>query len=135
MPNVSRTRRYNSAFVNVRVRTEDDYGVECPICLRGWCADDVCNRTNTQTNCCFQFMCAACASKISMICKCEEDCTAVIMICPFCRNISKTAASTLFASTKRPCKKCRESDVVHLQTGGDEEARDDDDDDDENELS
>lgn len=131
MPNVSRTRRYNSAFVNVRVRTEDDYGVECPICLRGWCADDACNRTNTQTNCCFQFMCAACASKISMICKCEEDCTAVIMICPFCRNISKTAASTLFASTKRPCKKCRESDVVHSQTGDevqDEEVPDDDDD-------
>lgn len=135
MPNISRTRRYNSAFVNVRVRTEDDYGVECSICLRGWCTADVCNRTNTQTNCCFQFMCAACASKISMICKCEEDCTAVIMICPFCRNISKTAASTLFASTRRPCKKCRESDVaVHLQTEGDEEAQDGDDED-ENELS
>lgn len=116
MPNVSRTRRYNSAFVNVRVRTEDDYGVECPICLRGWCADDTCNRTNTQTNCCFQFMCAACASKISMICKCEEDCTAVIMICPFCRNISKTAASTLFASTKRPCKKCRDADTAHANS-------------------
>jgi hypothetical protein len=57
-------------------------------------------------------MCAACASKISMICKCEEDCTAVILICPFCRNISKTASSTLFVGTKRPCKKCRENDTT-----------------------
>jgi hypothetical protein len=47
-----------------------------------------------------------------MICKCEEDCTAVILICPFCRNISKTASSTLFVGTKRPCKKCRESDTA-----------------------
>ncbi len=114
MPSVSRTRRYSSAFVNVRVRTADDYGSECPICLRDWCPDDACNRTMTQTNCCFQFMCAACANKISMICKCEEDCTAVILICPFCRNISKTASSTIFVGTKRPCKKCRESDTnVH----------------------
>ena len=112
MPSVSRTRRYSSAFVNVRVRTADDYGSECPICLRDWCPDDACNRTMTQTNCCFQFMCAACASKISMICKCEEDCTAVILICPFCRNISKTASSTLFVGTRRPCKKCREHDTT-----------------------
>jgi len=109
MPSVSRTRRYSSAFVNVRVRTADDYGNECPICLREWCAEDVCNRTMTQTNCCFQFLCALCANKISMICKCEDECTAVIMICPFCRNISKTASSTLFVGTKRPCKKCRET--------------------------
>jgi len=47
-----------------------------------------------------------------MICKCEEDCTAVILICPFCRNISKTASSTLFVGTKRPCKKCREGDAT-----------------------
>jgi hypothetical protein len=47
-----------------------------------------------------------------MICKCEEDCTAVILICPFCRNISKTASSTLFVGTKRPCKKCRENDTT-----------------------
>lgn len=112
MPSVSRTRRYSSAFVNVRVRTADDYGNECPICLRSWCADDICNRTMTQTNCCFQFLCAACANKISMICKCEEDCTAVIMICPFCRDISKTASATLFVGTKRPCKKCREHDIT-----------------------
>jgi hypothetical protein len=46
-----------------------------------------------------------------MICKCEEDCTAVILICPFCRNISKTASSTLFVGTRRPCKKCRENDT------------------------
>jgi hypothetical protein len=47
-----------------------------------------------------------------MICKCEEDCTAVILICPFCRNISKTASSTLFVGTRRPCKKCRENDTT-----------------------
>ena len=116
MPNVSRTRRYSSAFVNVRVRTEDDYGSECPICLRDWCSEDMCNRTITQTNCCFQCLCAACASKISMICNCEEGCTAVILICPFCRNISKTASSTLFVGTKRPCKKCREHDASTHET-------------------
>lgn len=122
MPSISRTRRYSSAFVNVRVRTAEDYGSECPICLRDWCSDDACNRTMTQTNCCFQFICAACANKISMICNCEEDCTAVILICPFCRNISKTASSTLFVGTKRPCKKCRETDMtVHCEETESEE--------------
>jgi hypothetical protein len=55
-----------------------------------------------------------------MICKCEEDCTAVILICPFCRNISKTASSTLFVGTKRPCKKCRENDTTAQEPDAEE---------------
>jgi hypothetical protein len=110
MPNVSNTRRYNSAFVNVRVRTTDDIGSECGICLKEWCEDDACNRTMTQTKCCIQGACSACITKISMICKCEDNCPNVIFICPFCRNLSKVEPVTLFLGTKRPCKKCRDND-------------------------
>lgn len=126
MPNISRTRRYNSAFVNVRVRTQEDFGDECPICLRTWCSEDACNRTMVQTNCCFQFLCAACATKISMICRCEDDCPNIVYICPFCRNITKTVSSTLFVGAKRPCKKCRDSDVaVTIESPEEERAEDD----------
>ena len=114
MPNVSRTRRYNSAFVNVRVRTEEDMGDECGICLRPWCADDVCSRTSSQTNCCLQFICSSCTVKISLRCTCENDCPNVIYICPFCRNISKAEPVTLFLGAKRACKKCRDSDNEHV---------------------
>lgn len=110
MPNVSRTRRYNSAFVNVRVRTEEDMGDECGICLRSWCMEDICCRTSSQTNCCFQFLCSSCTVKMSLRCTCDENCPNVIYICPFCRNISKSEPVTLFLGAKRVCKKCRDRD-------------------------
>jgi hypothetical protein len=47
-----------------------------------------------------------------MICRCEDDCPNIVYICPFCRNITKTVSSTLFVGAKRPCKKCRDSDVA-----------------------
>lgn len=112
MPNVSRNHRYSSAFVNVRVRTMDDYGAECPICMRNWCSEDACNRTCIQTNCCYQFLCASCVTKISQRCRCEDGCKNVIFICSFCRNISKTETVALFVGSKRPCKKCRDSDIA-----------------------
>jgi hypothetical protein len=112
MPHVSRSHRYSSAFVNVRVRTSDDYGEECPVCMRVWCPEDVCNRTCIQTNCCLQFFCANCVTKISQKCNCESDCKNVVFICPFCRNISKTETVALFVGNKRPCKKCKDADKV-----------------------
>ena len=124
MPNISRSHRYNQAFVNVRVRTSDDYGEECPICMRGWCADDACNRSCIQTNCCFQFLCASCVTKISQRCRCEDGCKNVIFICSFCRNISKTETVALFVGSKRPCKKCKDSDV-HVTSPEEESPVDD----------
>ena len=112
MPHVSRSHRYSSAFVNVRVRTSDDYGEECPVCMRVWCPEDACNRTCIQTNCCLQFFCANCVTKISQKCNCESDCKNVVFICPFCRNISKTETVALFVGNKRPCKKCKDADKV-----------------------
>jgi len=111
MPHISRSHRYSSAFVNVRVRTEDDYGTECPICMRTWCVDDACNRTMTQTGCCFQFLCASCVTKISQRCLCEDGCKNVVFICSFCRNISRTETVALFVGSKRPCKRCRDNDA------------------------
>lgn len=111
MPSVSRSHRYSSAFVNVRVRTEDDYGKECPICMRGWCVDDMCERSCIQTRCCLQFACSKCIIKISQRCACEDDCKQVVFMCPFCRSISKTESIALFLSTKRTCKKCKDSDL------------------------
>jgi hypothetical protein len=118
MPHISRSHRYNSAFVNVRVRTSDDFGDECPICMRGWCADDMCSRTMIQTNCCFQFLCANCVTKLSQICKCEDSCNNVVFICSFCRNISKTEPVALLVGNKRHCKKCKESDTRIPSPGG-----------------
>ncbi|AGE53597.1 hypothetical protein ATCVGM07011_614L [Acanthocystis turfacea Chlorella virus GM0701.1] len=110
MPHVSRSHRYSSAFVNVRVRTSDDYGEECPVCMRTWCQEDACNRTCVQTSCCLQFFCASCVTKISQKCNCESDCKNVVFICPFCRSISKTETVALFVGNKRVCKKCKNSD-------------------------
>jgi hypothetical protein len=117
MPHVSRSHRYSSAFVNVRVRTSDDYGEECPVCMRSWCHEDACNRTCIQTSCCLQFFCANCVTKISQKCNCESDCKNVVFICPFCRNISKTETVALFVGNKRPCKKCKDSDKVPQDDG------------------
>lgn len=119
MPHVSRSHRYSSAFVNVRVRTSDDYGEECPVCMRGWCHDDVCNRTCIQASCCLQFVCASCVTKISQKCNCESDCKNVVFVCPFCRNISKTETVALFAGSKRPCQKCKDCDKVHQHNDAD----------------
>lgn len=135
MPHISRSHRYNSAFVNVRVRTSDDYGEDCPVCMRSWCADDACNRTCIQTACCFQFFCANCVTKISQKCNCEEGCKNVVFICPFCRNISKTETVALFVGNKRPCKKCKDADVKVAPSPEEtnDVINDDDDDEDDNE--
>lgn len=110
MPLVSNTRRYTgNTFVNVRVRTDEEIGNECGVCMYAWCEDDSCGKSIVQTSCCFQGMCASCVVKMSMRCKCTDDCDQVVFICPYCKTLSRADSRTIFLGYKRTCKKCRDS--------------------------
>ena len=100
------SRAYNR-FINVRVRTREDVGDECGVCLATFCDDEVCNKTAIQTTCCGQGICAACVSKLATRCTCTDECSQIIYMCPFCRTIARSSALDVFLGTKRPCKACK----------------------------
>ena len=109
MPSIANTRRYNNTFVNVRVRTDEEIGSECGVCFYNWCEDDMCGKSIVQTSCCFQGLCASCVTKMSMRCKCTDDCDQVVFICPYCKTLSRADSRSIFLGHKKPCKKCRDN--------------------------
>ncbi len=105
MPFVSTSRRYESAIVNVRVRTRGSD--ECGVCLCDLCADDACEKTAAETTCCFHAMCCACVAKLVSVCACHPGCKELVFTCPFCRRMSRADAVTMFMSTKGRCDTCQ----------------------------
>lgn len=91
---------------------EDDDDVVCYICAHGVCAADECGRTITHLGCCTQAICCACLLKSSKRCGCKDDCTAVISLCPFCREVSPVEALDVFLGTKPPCAACTKADAA-----------------------
>lgn len=103
------TTRFFNGFVDVRVRTREDIGDECGVCLSAFCEVEQCNKSGVETTCCLQGICTACVAKLAMRCSCAPDCRQIIFTCPFCRSMSRASALDVFLGTKKTCKSCKEN--------------------------
>ena len=112
----SSTRVYDRAVVNVRVRTREDVGEDCGVCLAPFCEDDACYKTCVQTTCCLQGMCAGFAAKLVTRCTCTDECRQIVFPCPFCRSIARITAFDAFIGTKRACKACKAVEAADAAT-------------------
>lgn len=75
----------------------------CPICCKKACLAEQCKASIVTTMCCNQAICCECVMVNAMRCKCCCDCQQVIVICPFCRQVTPLSAVALFLASKR-CK-------------------------------
>ena len=77
------------------------------------CAGELCTRDNNNNccckspytfDCCRQRSCLECSVTLAKRCGCCSDCHQIIIICPFCRNMSSVSAFDLFLSRKQQCQ-------------------------------
>lgn len=80
---------------------------DCAICAHAMCRDGRCSLTVTKLSCCDQPLCCGCFAKILKRCRCAADCTAVVGNCPFCRDMCRADAVSLFHARVSACRKCR----------------------------
>ena len=98
MPRIQRNR--SSAVIEVSIplslarrgEDSDDDDEACVICAQDFCAQDACVHCMTYLKCCSQAICCGCAVTVSKKCTCEDECEAVIAICPFCREMAPLKA-------------------------------------------
>lgn len=88
----------------------DSCGGTCYICANDFCDDDVCCRSLTHLKCCTQAVCCGCLGKMIKRCKCEDECEAVIALCPFCREVSPVDVLDVFLGHVPACKVCVTAD-------------------------
>jgi len=93
--------------IPMRYFDEDSDDVDCPICAHAVCPDDQCVNTPVKLSCCEQIMCCGCFSKILKRCRCSVDCQAVVGSCPFCRDMCRADAISIFLALHKPCRACR----------------------------
>ena len=79
---------------------------ECAICCNAMCPTDACKGTSTLLTCCGQPMCCGCLYKVLKRCRCVEGCKAVIGMCPFCREMCRADAISIFLGHQRMCAWC-----------------------------
>ena len=84
----------------------------CYICANSFCRSESCGRALTHLACCTQSLCCACLLKSSKRCMCKEDCDAVIVLCPFCREVAPVETLDVFLGHKPPCASCVKSDAT-----------------------
>jgi hypothetical protein len=76
-----------------------------------------------QLKCCENPMCCKCACELAKRCTCSDDCEAVIVYCPFCRELSSLDCLDIFLGMNpkiaTPCKTCEslEKSDVHIVIG------------------
>ena len=108
---------------------DDDDDQLCSICASTFCARDECCRTMTHLKCCTQPLCAGCVSRMARACTCCDECDKVVVICPYCREISGVECRDVFlGACKKPCKTCVASDAAAAPAPDNNDAPDDDDD-------
>ena len=91
---------------------DDDDDDTCSICASTFCAREECCRTMTHLECCTQPLCAGCVSRMARACTCCDECDKVVVICPYCREISGVGCRDVFlGACKKPCKSCVASDA------------------------
>ena len=92
------------------VQNDDENGgddVQCYICKSEFCDLGECPRSQTNLECCTQPICVGCLAKMAKRCTCAEDCDAVIVFCPFCREICPVCVSDIFlGACTKVCKRC-----------------------------
>ena len=112
MPRINRSAVIEVS-IPVRLRRgggdDDEEHYTCFVCRDEFCDADRCGRSMTTTSCCSQSLCCACMSHLARRCTCTDDCEAVIVFCPFCREMVPLRALEVFLGGREPCKKCRES--------------------------
>ena len=107
---------------------DDDDDQPCSICASTFCARDECCRTMTHLECCTQPLCAGCVSRMARACTCCDECDKVVVICPYCREISGVGCRDVFlGACKKPCKTCVASDAAAAPAADAADAPDDDD--------
>ena len=85
----------------------DDDDDTCSICASTFCAMEECCRTMTHLACCTQPLCVGCVSRMARACTCCDECDKVVVICPYCREISGVECRDVFlGACKKPCKGC-----------------------------
>lgn len=95
-----------------RAGDDDDDDDVCSICASTFCAREECCRTMTHLECCTQPLCAGCVSRMARACTCCDECDKVVVICPYCREISGVGCRDVFlGACKKPCKSCVASDA------------------------
>jgi hypothetical protein len=90
-------------------QNDDDSGddVQCYICKSEFCDLGECPRSQTNLECCTQPICVGCLAKMAKRCTCAEDCDAVIVFCPFCREICPVGVSDIFlGACTKVCRRC-----------------------------
>ena len=81
--------------------------VDCPICAHAVCPEARCRLSQVTLSCCEQVMCCGCFSQILKRCRCSAECQAVVGSCPFCRDMCRAEAVSIFLSRVQPCRKCK----------------------------
>ena len=98
----------------------------CAVCMNEFCDDDACCRSVNPLDCCSfasgNALCAQCTAKIAKRCKCRDECDAVVLSCPLCREMTGVEALALFQATKPLCERCLKRAVVTVMAeyGADE---------------
>lgn len=102
----------NEAIIEVSIPMHyfetDTKEAECAICTHVICADDRCSLASTRLSCCDQDICCGCFVKILRRCRCTADCRAVVGTCPFCREMCRADAVSIFMARQSvKCRNCR----------------------------
>ena len=92
--------------IEVIVPLRQHLGGSCTICMQEYCSSGTCRSAQTHLSCCEQSVCCGCIAKLSKRCTCNGECECVIVICPFCREISGVGALDILLGLRNPCEEC-----------------------------
>lgn len=106
----TRRARANAVFEMEIPSASDDESFECPICYQGFCTEETCCRTQTNLVCCDSPICCYCLLKLAKRCTCNDDCSQVIVICSYCRELASVTALDMYLGTKQVCEMCLEDE-------------------------
>jgi hypothetical protein len=97
--------RGNATVVEIIVPMRNRLGHNdmCTICAHEYCVSNSCAHNATNLSCCGQSVCCGCIAKMSKRCTCSEECEAVIVICPFCREITPISALDILSGSRPSC--------------------------------
>lgn len=112
MPQVRRRIEFS---IPMHIMNEDANEISCTVCRDSFCGNSKCGRSQTHLVCCENPLCCQCVSKLAKRCTCTDECEAIIVFCPFCREIAGLEPLELFLGhTKTPCKSCQTLDKAEI---------------------
>lgn len=93
----------NATVVEIVVPMRMQGGESCTICAHDYCASNACKYVATTFSCCGQSACCGCVARLSKRCTCSQECDAVVVVCPFCREIAPVPALDVMFGLRPSC--------------------------------